>query len=60
MQHWYACQAERSPMTDYIVLNLLIGAMYLHILQLPHTHYMIFPAVADTHFCIYMQALSVN
>ena len=48
------------PMTDHIVLSLLIGAMYLHILQLPHTHHMIFPAAAVTHFCIYMQALSVN
>ena len=42
MQHWYACQAEvatrEAPMTDHIVLSILIGAMYLHILQLPHIH----------------------
>ena len=39
MQHWYTCQAEigsKIPMTAYIVLSLLIGAIHLHILQLPH------------------------
>ena len=46
MQQWHACQAKvapcKSPMTAHIVLSLLIGAMHLHILQLPCAHLVTF------------------
>ena len=46
MQHWYACQAEVAPRGVPMTANFVsfyIGAMHLHILQLPHAHHYLFP-----------------
>ena len=65
MQHWYACQVEVAPrgvpMTGHIVFSLLIGAMHLQILQLPHAHHVIFfLEVAGTTSLIYIYAGTVS
>ena len=45
-------------MTAQIVLSLLIAAMYLHILQLPHTHHEI---VGTTpHICCQLTRILCN